>query len=105
MTADPYEHITPEDILRIEQEQEDSSMSTFLKNIIETEEHNLDLFNLEVAKFRLKHGMSTGLIHLYGAMGRLSKKLMPLKNELEGVEVLWENVVDYFQRLKNREEE
>lgn len=76
-----------------------------INQLISKELHNLDLFNLEVAKFRVKYGVSRKLIHLYGAMGRLSQKLLSLQGETLDVSLYWGDITDTFQKMKDREEE
>ena len=71
-----------------------------LKQSLDRELHNLDLFNLEVAKFRLKCGMSRGLTHLYGAMGRLCQRLLDLRESAENINVEWITVTRDFQILE-----
>ncbi len=75
-----------------------------LMEIIHNEQHNLDLFNLEVAKFRLKHGMSSQLIQLYGAMGKLSHYLIGLERGASRLRGMWEDVVCLFQGMQDKEE-
>ena len=73
-----------------------------LKQVIEQELHNLDLFNLEVAKYRLQHGMSRKLVTLYANMGRLCRRLMELREHLVGVEADWVTVTRQFQWLLDK---
>lgn len=75
-----------------------------LRVMLEQEKHNLDLFNLEVAKFRLKYGMFTGLIRLYGAMGNLCRRLMAIESEVQGIACQWGKVTGSFQLVKDKEE-
>lgn len=75
-----------------------------LRELIENEQHNLDLFNLEVAKFRLKYGMSLSLAHLYGRMGKLSKNLMSLEPKIVEIGSRWKEIVGYFQHLEDAKE-
>ncbi len=74
-----------------------------LKESLEQEKHNLDLFNLEVAKYRLKHGMTTSLIHLYGDMGKLSVSLINTEQHLVDIVSSWENITGSFQQLIDKE--
>lgn len=74
-----------------------------LKGLIENEQHNLDLFNLEVAKFRLKHRMSTSLIHLYGAMGGLSHYLIGMEKGASRLSDMWGGIVELFQLIRDKE--
>lgn len=78
--------------------QEDESMK--LSEMVEEAQKNLDQFNLEVAQFRLRNGMSQELIHLYAEMGRLSTMLVELRNETLLVERQDDTVAQLFDRLK-----
>ena len=42
---------------------------------IQKARNELDIFNLEVANFRVQNGMSKELIYLYYLMGRLDKSM------------------------------
>jgi len=90
---------TDEDVRRIGEEH-----TITLGMIIGDEQHNLDLFNLEVAKFRLKHGMSTELMTLYASMGRLSHYLEGLEKGTARLGGMWEDIVCPFQEMQDREE-
>jgi len=68
-----------------------------LRRVIAQEKHNLDLFNLEVAKFRLEHGMSPQLIYLYVVMGELSRKLGIFEKEAAKLGKHWELITDNIQ--------
>ena len=74
-----------------------------IKTILEQEKHNLDLFNLEVAKFRLEYGMSKELIQLYECMGNLCRKLLALNSKVQGVENSWCDIVYLFQLMRDKE--
>lgn len=73
-----------------------------LNELLEQEKKDLDKFNLEVAKFRVKYGMSAQLIHLYGAMGRLSKKLIELEQGASNIEAMKNGVGGAFELMKER---
>jgi len=73
------------------------------KGIIAQEKHNLDLFNSEVAKFRVKHGMSSQLVYLYMVMGLLSSKLGILEKDAARIEKHWKLITDSFQAMKDKE--
>ncbi len=74
-----------------------------LKTLLEQEEHNRDLFNLEVDKYRLIHGMSVSLTQLYIDMGRLSRKLVVLEGEIASIKLSWRSLTHSFQIMKDRE--
>lgn len=75
-----------------------------LREVLEQEMHNLDIFNLEVAKFRVEHGFSDSMMHLYGAMGRLCTKLQSLEAEVESIEGYWKSITTIFQVMRERRE-
>jgi hypothetical protein len=52
-----------------------------LINSIASARRELDLYNLDLAQWRVKHGMSQELIWAYAHMGRLSAKLTEAYNE------------------------
>ena len=90
----------PEDIIRMEEEMGLLSLG----EAVQQEKHNLDLFNLEVAKFRVEHGMSPYLIYLYVVMGQLSSKLGILEKDVAKVGEHWSFITDTFQAMKDKEE-
>jgi hypothetical protein len=59
-----------------------------ITEMVKQAQKNLDEFNLEVAQFRVEHGMSTSLTYLYKEMGLLSRGLMALESQAEKVERL-----------------
>ena len=66
---------------------------------------NLDTFNLEVAKFRVEHGMSPDLRQLYVGMGKLNTKLTELEIDALGIEGLDETICSTFRAMRLREGE
>jgi len=74
-----------------------------LKEILNNEKHNLDLFNLEVARFRLEHGMSPLLINLYRMMGNLNACHTRLTSAVEEVECLWGSIISLYQKIRDEE--
>lgn len=65
---------------------------------------NLDTFNLEVAEFRVKYGMSPDLRRLYTQMGRLCNKLLELEIDVRNIEDLDNRICDVFKSVKMWEE-
>ena len=49
-------------------------------------EYILDLFNLDIARYRIEHGMSGELATLYKRMGQLGKQLRDIKIDIEWLE-------------------
>lgn len=83
---------------------EDGVFDVSLREKIQWESHKLDLFNLEVAKFRVKYGVSKSMIQLYWNMGRLCGNLITL-SELVGItDNQWKVVVASFQTMLDKEE-
>ena len=79
-----------------------ANMETF-KEVLAKELHNLDLFNLEVAKVRSIYGLSPQMLGLYGIMGVLSRELMHLEPRLREIEGLWQRIVISFRGLEEDE--
>ena len=56
-----------------------------LEHIIDAEKA-LDFFNLDVARYRVEHGMSGDLATMYKRMGQLSNNLRSMKIDIEWLE-------------------
>ena len=70
-----------------------------LGDIVDREQHQLDLFNLELAEYRVINGV-TDIIPLYRSMGKLSNKLMEIQLQVDSIERLQENIACDFDLIK-----
>lgn len=65
-----------------------------MEEAIKEAQRELDALNLEVAEYRVRHGMSQGLINLYAMMGGLGRSLQTLEVNARGT-------YEFFEQMQN----
>jgi hypothetical protein len=75
-----------------------------LLELLHKSKDNLDEFNLEVAKYRVRNGMSPELVLLYSRMGRLSKLYNHIESHLEDLYRLDILTGEQFEKMLLKED-